>query len=262
MNWVFILPMLSFVILAASERKLPVIAMDHRYQSSDWVINGLGFLFQGAIIPLYGYGMASLLLPGFFPHAEGMMGLSWWGAFFLNFIAVDFLYYWQHRAFHEIPFLWRFHQCHHATPRLDVWATARNTITAHFLFVYVLVNPLLGFLSGNPEAFFCGAMLTASLDLLRHTRVDVEKIPIIRRWVKILSFLFVMPKAHHWHHDASFPFTNYGANLILWDRLFNTVNPNRQYPTSYQILQAPGPFTQLFYPFDCIGKRHPRLTKK
>jgi len=34
-------------------------------------------------------------------------------------VAVDLIEYWVHRAFHEIPFLWRFHQVHHSIETMD-----------------------------------------------------------------------------------------------------------------------------------------------
>jgi sterol desaturase/sphingolipid hydroxylase (fatty acid hydroxylase superfamily) len=34
-------------------------------------------------------------------------------------LITDFVQYWAHRAFHRIPFLWKFHAIHHSAERMD-----------------------------------------------------------------------------------------------------------------------------------------------
>jgi sterol desaturase/sphingolipid hydroxylase (fatty acid hydroxylase superfamily) len=165
----------------------------------------------------------------------------------LNFVGVDFLYYWQHRLFHQ-PSLWPSHRCHHASPWLDVWATARNSLVTNFLFVYLLVNPALAYISGSVEGFFVGAMATASFDLLRHSRVDVE-------WPRWLSRVLVTPRLHHRHHDARAAPANFGANLIIWDRLFGTAQLDDGWPSIYAAPDAPSPLAQLFHPIHIRTKQ-------
>ncbi len=75
------------------------------------------------------------------PGGAGILPIGWWGAFLLNFVVIDFLYYWQHRWFHRIRPLWKLHRCHHTARRVDIWVTSRNTLVMHFLFVYFLLNP-------------------------------------------------------------------------------------------------------------------------
>src|SRR5207253_359635 len=39
----------------------------------------------------------------------------------VGYLVITFVYYWWHRARHEIPFLWRwFHQVHHSPQRIEV----------------------------------------------------------------------------------------------------------------------------------------------
>jgi hypothetical protein len=42
---------------------------------------------------------------------------------------------------------------------------------------------------------------------------------------------------------------NFGANLILWDRLFGTAAEPNGYPTRYGTANAPGPWRQLLFPW-------------
>ncbi|WFD44478.1 hypothetical protein MPSI1_003146 [Malassezia psittaci] len=43
--------------------------------------------------------------------------LSWWLPLQLTVFTIiaDFVYYWAHRATHEVPWLWKFHRLHHTT---------------------------------------------------------------------------------------------------------------------------------------------------
>ncbi|NIR61800.1 MAG: sterol desaturase family protein, partial [Gammaproteobacteria bacterium] len=45
--------------------------------------------------------------PAVVPWWDGWAGLA------LDLLLLDFLIYWWHRANHEVPFLWRFHEVHH-----------------------------------------------------------------------------------------------------------------------------------------------------
>ena len=49
-------------------------------------------------------------------------------------LMTDFAQYWLHRAFHRVPFLWRFHAVHHSARSMDWMAGARM----HFVEIIVL----------------------------------------------------------------------------------------------------------------------------
>jgi sterol desaturase/sphingolipid hydroxylase (fatty acid hydroxylase superfamily) len=219
MSWLALAPFVTFLILLLGETVLPTLTIKFHYHRWDWLLNLLGFIMQGFVVPLCGYWLATHLLPLLWPAGKGILPLHWWGAFLLNFIVVDGLYYWQHTLFHRIPWLWQWHRCHHASPRVDVWATARNSLFINFFFVYMLLNPVLGYLCQSPAGFFVGATLTACLDLLRHC-----------------------------HHAALGKPANFGANLILWDKLFRTFC-RKKAESLYRDPEAKSPWQQLVYPF-------------
>ena len=50
----------------------------------------------------------------------------------IGFLLFDFLVYWTHRFYHEIPVIWKFHAIHHSTEELD-WASG---FRAHPLMVH------------------------------------------------------------------------------------------------------------------------------
>jgi len=249
MHGLIFIPGIFFLLLFLGELSLPNVSLRYSYHRWDWLLNIIGFFMQGLAVPLCGYLIATQLLPLCLPSMKGLLPLSWWGAFLLNFIGIDFMYYWQHRLFHNIPWLWNWHRCHHASPRVDVWATARNSIFINFFFVYLLVNPIVGFLCKNPSGFFVGATLTASLDLLRHSQINWETIPLLRKIIRWMGLIFVVPPQHHRHHYALLKAANFGANLIVWDKLFKTYCMRKEPLLTYQDPDAISPLAQLLYPF-------------
>jgi len=241
------LPILTFMVLSLGEFVLRTIPVRGQETRADVLINLSGFAMQGAAVPAVAYFVSHSLLPQLAPAGEGVLGLGFWGAFLLCLVGVDFLYYWQHRLFHRLGLLWRLHRCHHAAPTVSVWVTARNSLLTHFLFVYLLVNPWLAYLSGSREGFLLAASVTASLDLWRHTRLTPA------RYWSALEWLLITPRLHHRHHDAEAPHSNFGANLSIWDRWFGTLRSGNAYPAAYAVADAPDPWSQLLYPLS-VGR--------
>lgn len=222
MLWWSALPMVTFAVLWWREGRSVA-----GYSATDWALNLAGFVLQGVVVPLLGYWASQNLIPAVLPGAKGVVHIGFIGAFLLNVVLVDLLYYWEHRAFHDLKALWPLHLTHHNSPALDIWATSRNALLINGLFVYLLVNPWLGYLCDHPGGFFAGAMVTASLDLWRHT-ARLSPLPWARGWL-------VRPIDHHRHHDVDRSPANYGANLIVWDRLFSTADLAETAPRRYAI---------------------------
>jgi sterol desaturase/sphingolipid hydroxylase (fatty acid hydroxylase superfamily) len=209
----------SFIILAAltfaiKEARRVVLARSTR----DWAMDAAGLLVQGVAVPLLQvtliYGLLSLL----FPQAKGSLTLSPILAFLLNFIFVDYLYYWNHRLLHGKT-LWKAHAVHHTAEHLDLFITSRNTIWTSLLIVYLWVNGLFIFLLKDPRAFILSASITASLDLWRHTSFFFTPDSFVHR---ALAIFLITPNEHAWHHSRRQFGKNFGANLSLWDRLHGT----------------------------------------
>lgn len=235
------LPLLSFIVLLGLEKSMPAQSIGKDYTPSDWLMNLSGFWMQGLVIPLLSYYISTQWLPDLLPGSQGILPFGFVGAFLINFVGVDFLYYWQHRAFHKVPVLWKLHAPHHHSPVVNIWGTSRNALITHFLFVYMLVNPILGYLCDSPEGFFAGAMITAALDLFRHANIKIK--------MPLLEGIFMLPRDHHRHHDAERAFANYGANFMLWDRLFGTSDTSNEHSEIYSVPKPPSFTTQLLYPW-------------
>lgn len=73
-----------------------------------------GKLFKEIVTALFGRPLVVFLL-SYDPYA--FPKLDWWLPLQLGIFTViaDFIYYWMHRATHEVPVLWKLHQRHHTT---------------------------------------------------------------------------------------------------------------------------------------------------
>lgn len=216
------LELLTFwiLVLAGLTRKTQRDGYLHKTRAA-WILDISGLIVQGALIPVLQMGIVVAGLRTYAPEFAGILKLSgapWLLGFLLNFIVVDYLYYWNHRLFHH-PWGWSLHRVHHSVTEMDVMGTSRNTLWTSFLIVYLWCNGLLVFLLDAPGGYIAGAATTASLDLWRHSTLG----PVPGgRWEKCLGWLFVLPQDHAAHHADRTIFGNYGANLCLWDKAHGT----------------------------------------
>ncbi len=139
----------------------------------------------------------------------------------IGYILITFIYYWWHRARHEIPLLWRWmHQVHHSASRLEV-------VTSFYKHPFeIFANGLLSsfilysLLSLPAQAAALAVTLTGLAELFYHCNI---KTPY---W---LGFLFQRPESHRVHHQRGLHKYNY-SDLPLWDILFGTFHNPRVSP--------------------------------
>jgi sterol desaturase/sphingolipid hydroxylase (fatty acid hydroxylase superfamily) len=176
---------------------------------------------------------------------------------FVAFALFDFVVYWAHRWYHEVPFLWRFHAIHHSTEHLD-WASG---FRAH-PFDGALIAPAVLFLLAagfNPETTGIIAVIQILTGLFLHANV---------KWkLKPLHKLVITPEFHHWHHtnEADAIWSNYSVFFPLWDIVFGTYYmPKDKRPSVYGISEfiPDGMTEQLLHPLRGMGNplwvlRHP-----
>lgn len=152
------------------------------------------------------------------PVLLGGTGLSlekaaWW-QWALVLLAVDFLYYWFHRACHEVRFLWACHVTHHSGEEFNL-TTALRQCSFQRIFEYMFMAPLA--LAGIPwqMMFICHGGLKI-FQFWVHTRA-IGKLGVFE------SFMLT-PSHHRVHHgrDPSYLDKNHGGILVIWDRLFGS----------------------------------------
>lgn len=160
-------------------------------------------------------------------------------------VLVDLATYWVHRAFHHVPWLWRFHAVHHSSEHMDWLAGSRMhpvdvLVTRAAAFVPVFV---LGF---APAALYAYLVFVSFHAVFIHANL-LWRFGPLRWWLST-------PEFHHWHHasDAEGLDKNFAAFLPLWDRLFGTAHLPGHWPRRYGTTGTPLPegyVGQLAYPF-------------
>ena len=131
----------------------------------------------------------------------------------VGYLVLTFVYYWWHRARHEVPFLWRwFHQFHHSPQRLEVITSFYKhplEITANALISSTVMYLLLGL---SPAGAAGATLLSGLAELFYHWNVKTPR---------LIGYFFQRPESHCVHHERGKHHCNYG-DLPLWDMLFGT----------------------------------------
>ncbi len=146
---------------------------------------------------------------------------SWWG-FVVCFIAVDFCRYWAHRISHEQRLWWATHVTHHSSLKMNFSVSFRTGWTNQLKFIFFIPVPLLGI---DPFTFFICHQVAVLYQFFVHTE-------LIRKLPGFVEYVFVTPSHHRVHHGSNPAYIdrNYGSTFIIWDRLFNTFEPEMEKP--------------------------------
>lgn len=132
---------------------------------------------------------------------------------------VEFVYYWTHRALHEFNILWAAHQFHHMAEDINITTTVRDSIVD--LIIYDIF-PI-------PLAFLIPAQILA---------VHIQFSLIYQVWLHNdvvghlgpLEYIINTPRQHRVHHGKN-PYCidkNYGALLMIFDRMFGTYQTEKE----------------------------------
>ena len=141
--------------------------------------------------------------------------LVWLGVFLMR----DAVYYWVHRAEHTFNVLWASHLVHHSPETIGMATAVRVPwMEAIYKPFFSLWLPLVGF---NPLAAIGMDVFAATLSQLQHTE------RFRNGSTSLIGKVFVTPSTHRVHHgyNAEYLDKNFGAVLIIWDRLFGTYEP-------------------------------------
>jgi sterol desaturase/sphingolipid hydroxylase (fatty acid hydroxylase superfamily) len=137
------------------------------------------------------------------------------GSALLCLLLIDFLYYWDHRMAHTLRPYWALaHSVHHSSPQYDQTTALRVSFTDGFFSPWFYLPALLvGFDLLLVVACF-GVMLSYQQWL--HTE-SIGRLRFFDGWLNT-------PANHRVHHGVQDEYLdkNYGAILMVWDRLFGT----------------------------------------
>ena len=129
-------------------------------------------------------------------------------------LAQDFAFYWYHRYHHEIRIFWAAHVNHHSSEHYNLSTALRQSWTAPFT-AWIFYIPLC-FLGFDPVMLMTAELANLFYQFWIHTEV-VDRIGP-------LEYIFNSASHHRVHHGSNEKYLdkNYGAILIIWDRMFGT----------------------------------------
>lgn len=254
LDW-FILDLLGSSLIFIFIEKLFALRKDQPIFRAEWQTDLHHFIVNHMVV---GFVLlaTNLLVHKLFGWAASdgirgwVQGLNFWVALFLIVLVADLVQYWTHRAYHEVPLLWRLHAVHHSVKSMDWLAGSRQHIVELLITRTLVLAPIyvLGFSKEVIDAYIVVVGFQA---VFNHANVSVRLGP--------LRYLVVTPNFHHWHHsqDREALDRNYAAHFAFLDHLFGTaVKSDREWPSEYGVLGDYVPngfFNQLKFPFTWKG---------
>ena len=212
--------LLVFLILAMSEVRWPRRQLTAG-RSQRWAANiGLSFFNSFVIKTLIPFsGVVSSL----WAQEQGFglfnqLGWSGWFEFLLFILLFDLTIYWQHRVFHMLPVLWRFHRVHHTDEDYDL------TTGTRFHPISILISTILKIglviVSGaSPLAILSAEIILNLTSMFNHSNICLPK-----QVDRVLRKIVVTPDMHRIHHSQEKieHNCNFGFNFSFWDRFFGS----------------------------------------
>ncbi len=204
-----------FMLIFAGER---LVSAAPRPASNQRLLRNLGLwaivLAASPLIvaPITAFGANHLLWTRPVALSEGAFILA------VDFILLDLWTYWIHRAYHNVPAMWRFHKVHHFDEFLDTTSAFRFHIGEVVMSAALRLAPILLLAIPLVHVVVFEVLLVLAA-VFHHSNLRMP-----RSMEKALSRVIVTPSIHWVHHHAVMADTNsnYAAVFSLWDRLFSS----------------------------------------
>jgi len=183
------------------------------------VLMGLGSVVVNSaarVAALLGYAALYVLTP------LKLDAHRWWTWVFV-LLAVDLLFYSEHRAAHRVRLLWAAHQAHHNSQRFNLSTAVRQKWNPWWELVVWTPLPLLGV---PPWMIFTAFSINLIFQFFVHTE-RIDRLP------NLVEYLFNTPSHHRVHHASNPEYLdkNFAGILIVWDRLFGSFVEETHRPT-------------------------------
>ena len=147
-----------------------------------------------------------------------------WAWLPLDVVLLDFWIYWWHRANHEWPFLWRFHEVHHRDRHLDASTAVRFHFGEVALSAGVRALVIMAFaIPLTSVVLFEILVIVASVFHHANWRIP----PVLER---ALAHVIITPSRHWVHHHRVRADTDstYGTIFSFWDPLLGSTTPTQR----------------------------------
>jgi sterol desaturase/sphingolipid hydroxylase (fatty acid hydroxylase superfamily) len=210
-----------FALLIACEFAWGCLRRRNTYRLNDFISNlSHGLLSQVVAVctPFFQIGFYTLVFP-FAARWSNPEFWSGWTGIAVAVILFDFCNYWVHRAGHECAVFWAAHAVHHQSQDFNLSVALRQGSAVGLLgWVFFLPMALIGV---PPENFGIAALVLVLYGYWVHTQ-HIGKLG----W---FDHVFSSPSNHRVHHaiNAEYLDRNYGALLMIWDKLFGTFAEER-----------------------------------
>ena len=182
-----------------------------------WVARGI---FWTCAVILLNHYLSTFLYPIVYPGAlVNLSFLGLWGVI-PSILLLEVFFYAFHRAQHTVPFLWRMHQWHHSSERIDIWSTYRVHPLELPFFITIGICCSTGVLGVTPQAAMYTNILILFLQLIQHANIRTPE------W---LGYFVVRPENHMLHHARNVHRSNY-SDLPLIDMIFGSFEMQRGTP--------------------------------
>jgi sterol desaturase/sphingolipid hydroxylase (fatty acid hydroxylase superfamily) len=250
LDW-FILDLLGSALIFIFVEKLFALRKNQPVFRPEWQTDFHHFIVNHMVV---GFVLlaTNLLVHKLFGWAakDGIQGwvqnLPFVVALFAIVLVADLVQYWTHRAYHEVPVLWRLHAVHHSTKHMDWLAGSRQHIVELLITRTLVLAPIYVF-GFSKEVIDAYIVVVGFQAVFNHANVSVRLGP--------LRYLIVTPNFHHWHHsqDDEAIDKNYAAHFAFLDHLFGTaVQSDRKWPDRYGVVGdyvPDGFWKQVKFPF-------------
>ena len=205
-----------FAILIFVEIMYGVAVNKNTYKLNDAISSlSQGLISQAAALcmPFFQIGAYELISKWI---GETPLSLIWqhWYGWLMVLVIYDFLDYWVHRVSHQCAFCWGSHAVHHQSQFFNLTTALRQE--SLFPIVSCLFFFPMALLGISTYQFAIASLIVLFYQFWIHT----EHIGSLG-W---FDSIFSSPSNHRVHHAINDEYIdkNFGAVLIIWDRLFGT----------------------------------------
>jgi len=256
LDW-FILDLLGTTLIFVFIEKLFGLRREQPVFRPEWQTDLSYFLLNHLLVGFFFLATNKLVHAGFDWAIDGLLqasirALPFVVELLVLMLVADLVQYWLHRAYHQVPPLWRFHAIHHSIEHMDWLAGSRMHMVEVLITRTLVLAPIvvLGFDKAVIDAYI---VLVGFQAVLNHSNVSVPLGPLAR--------VIVTPNFHHWHHsqDRVALDRNFAAHFTFLDIIFGTaVKSVRVWPERYGVKDdyvPKGVVAQTLFPFTWSGRR-------
>jgi sterol desaturase/sphingolipid hydroxylase (fatty acid hydroxylase superfamily) len=210
---------LAFVWLL--ELIVPLFHHDYKKVRHDGV--NLAFLGMSMVLNLVVKLSTISLFVWIYKEQFGLLNwidLPIWAEMIIAIMALDlFAQYAAHYMLHRVKWMWKFHMVHHSDTKVDATTGTRHHPGDYLIREVFAISTVVIF--GIPVAYYVlYRICTIFFTYVTHANISPPA------WLdKILSYVFITPNIHKFHHHFERPWTdtNFGNIFSIWDRMFGTL---------------------------------------